>query len=344
MRKPRVHGIVRWARTDGRGGWALAGACAIGVLAAPIGIAATGDNLREGQRNPAGGGSASRETEIIANVNATNAAKGGYSTRQSNLSSTGGGAIYGCRSAAGGSAASPPRNPCLRANNLSTGYAFEFNASDGDVGGLFSVGRGGDSKRPFITNATGVALGLNADRVDGLDAAQIIAAAQAAGAGGPVGPQGPPGRDGVVAPTTALTPANATFGGVNVVVVDDAPLASGGPAATDTELVSITLQPGRYIVEGTAQFFDFDGSADAGEEEYGVARTFVGDTAVGTVWTPDIPDDGNNAAQATGSTVVQVTAADTKVSVRGIVRSAEGDGGQAGANIIATPVQAAPTR
>lgn len=125
--------------------------------------------------------------------------------------------------------------------------------------------------------------------------------------------------------------------------VDDVPLASAGPAATDIALVSITLQPGRCIVEG-AQFFDFDGSSEAGEEEYGVARTFAGDTAVGTVWTPDIPDDGSNAAQATGSTVVHVTAADTKVSVRGIVRSAEGDGGQAGANIIATPVQAAPAR
>ena len=50
--------------------------------------------------------------------------------------------------------------------------------SNGDVGGLFTVGSGGDAKKPFTTNATGVATGLNADRVDGLDAAQVVAAAR----------------------------------------------------------------------------------------------------------------------------------------------------------------------
>lgn len=142
----------------------------------PFAVARTGDNLREGVRN----GTSTRETQIISNINATTTATGGYSTRQSNLSPSGGGAVYGCRSRAGGSAATPvPQNPCIRANNLSTGFAFEFNASNGDVGGLFSVGAGGDSKRPFITNATGVATGLNADEVDGLDASQIVAAARA---------------------------------------------------------------------------------------------------------------------------------------------------------------------
>lgn len=141
----------------------------------PFAIAKTGSNLREGLRN----GTAVRETQIISNIPATTALTGGYSTRQSNLSSSGGGAIYGCRSQAGGSAAKPtPQNPCLRANNLSRGYAFEFNASNGDIGGLISVGAGGDTKKPFITNATGIATGLNSDQVDGLDAAQIIAASR----------------------------------------------------------------------------------------------------------------------------------------------------------------------
>ena len=120
-----------------------------------------------------------QETQIISNIASTTRTTGGYSTRQSNLSTSGGGAVYGCRSAAGGSAATPsPQNPCIRANNLSTGYAFEFNASDGAVVGLISAGAGGDAKKPFVTNATGVATGLNADRVDGLDAAQIVAAAR----------------------------------------------------------------------------------------------------------------------------------------------------------------------
>ena len=145
------------------------------ICAAPFAGAATGDNLREGVRN----GTTTKETEIVSNIRSTNALKGGYSTRQSNLSTDGGGAIYGCRSKAGGSAAKPtPQNPCVRANNLSTGYAFEFNAANGDTAGLISVGPGGDRKKPFITNATGVATGLNADRVDGVDAAQIIAAAR----------------------------------------------------------------------------------------------------------------------------------------------------------------------
>jgi hypothetical protein len=142
----------------------------------PFAVARTGGNLREGVRN----GTTVRETEIISNVGSTASPTGGYATRQSNLSSSGGGAVYGCRSQAGGSAATPrPQNPCLRANNLSTGFAFEFQATRGDVGGLISVGAGGDSKKPFTTNATGVATGLNADEVDGLDAAQVVAAARA---------------------------------------------------------------------------------------------------------------------------------------------------------------------
>jgi hypothetical protein len=142
----------------------------------PFAVARTGGNLREGVRN----GTALRETEIVSNVGSTTGPKGGYATRQSNLSSSGGGAVYGCRSQAGGSAAAPrPQNPCVRANNLSTGFAFEFQATRGDVGGLISVGSGGDSKKPFTTNATGVATGLNADEVDGLDAAQIVTAARA---------------------------------------------------------------------------------------------------------------------------------------------------------------------
>ena len=141
----------------------------------PFAAARTGSNIREGLRN----GTATRETQIISNVGSTTATTGGYSTRQSNLSSSGGGAVYGCRSGTGGSAATPrPQNPCIRANNLSSGLAFEFNASNGDTGGLITVGTGGDAKKPFTTNATGVATGLNSDEVDGLDAAQIISAAR----------------------------------------------------------------------------------------------------------------------------------------------------------------------
>ena len=147
----------------------------LAVVIAPLGVAATGDNLREGVRN----GTASKETQVVANVNASGLSTGGYSTRQSNLSTSGGGAIYGCRSTTGGSSATPPKNPCVRANNLSTGLAFEFNAKSGDVVGAFTAGTGGDTKKPFTTNATGVATGLNADRVDGLNAEDIVGTARA---------------------------------------------------------------------------------------------------------------------------------------------------------------------
>jgi hypothetical protein len=140
------------------------------ICGVPLANAATGGALREGVRN----GTTVRETEIISNVGSTLTPTGGYATRQSNLSGTGGGAVYGCRSGAGGSAATPrPQNPCIRANNLNTGYAFEFHASNGPIVGLISAGPGGDTKKPFITNATGVATGLNADRVDGKNAEDI---------------------------------------------------------------------------------------------------------------------------------------------------------------------------
>ncbi len=140
------------------------------ICVAPFAAARTGGPLREGVRN----GTTTAETQVISNIGSSTGPTGGYSTRQSNLSPSGGGAVYGCRSAAGGSAATPrPQNPCVRANNLNTGYAFEFNASDGPVAGLISAGIGGDTKKPFITNATGVATGLNADRVDGKSADDI---------------------------------------------------------------------------------------------------------------------------------------------------------------------------
>src|ERR1700754_4753969 len=135
----------------------------------PVGRAAAisaGDPLRAEVRN----GTTAKETEIIGDFNATTGSKGGYVTRQSNTqggAKAGGGAIYGCRGAAGGTASGSA--PCLRATNLAAGYAFEF-SSAGGVAGLIAVGDGktpSPSARPFTTNANGVATGLNADQVDG---------------------------------------------------------------------------------------------------------------------------------------------------------------------------------
>ncbi len=170
-RPPRLAFLGKAPRT--RSVLLATGLLVVGVSS--VGIAATGGNLREGVRN----GTTSKETQIVGNLNSSTALKGGYVTRQSNLSFSGGGAIYGCRSQAGGSGAKPSaQNPCVRANNLSKGLAFEFNTNLGDVVGAITAGNGGDTKRPFVTNATGVALGLNADRVDGAHLSDIQADAQ----------------------------------------------------------------------------------------------------------------------------------------------------------------------
>ncbi len=146
----------------------------VAVLATPIALGAgEGQPLDGGARNPSPNESVeyNRETEIIAE-NST------YGTRQSNKSNNGGGAIYGCRSGAGGSPAN--NEPCLRANNLNQGFTFEFE-TDGIQGGTINSRRAGDASRPFTTNMTGVATGLNADRVDGQDLDDIVRASVAAG-------------------------------------------------------------------------------------------------------------------------------------------------------------------
>jgi hypothetical protein len=141
----------------------------LAVMISPFAVAATGHVLRENVRNP----TATSETQIVGRIAGTDNNTGGYTTRQSNLSDTGGGAFYGCRAAAKVQNG-PAVEPCVRANNLSTGLAFEFNTTHGDTAGTITVGGGGDANKPFTTNATGVATGLNADRVDSKSADDIV--------------------------------------------------------------------------------------------------------------------------------------------------------------------------
>ena len=163
-------------QTMGRRRWVspqlvLATLCLV-VLAAPLAVGATGDTLREAVRN----GTTAKETEIIGKFNASTGAKGGYVTRQSNTqtgANAGGGAIYGCRGAAGGTAGGSA--PCLRASNLADGLAFEFASKSGPAG-VFGVGSA--SEPPFATNGGGLVTNLNADRVDNLHASEIVALAR----------------------------------------------------------------------------------------------------------------------------------------------------------------------
>jgi hypothetical protein len=147
----------------------------LAVAVSPFAVAATGDVLRQGVRNS----TSTQETQLVGRIAGTANSTGGYTTRQSNLSTTGGGAFYGCR-AGSPDASGLAIEPCVRANNLSTGLAFEFNSTRGVSAGSITVAKGGDTTKPFTTNATGVATGLNADRVDSKSADQIVADAVAA--------------------------------------------------------------------------------------------------------------------------------------------------------------------
>jgi hypothetical protein len=153
-----------------RGPWILASALLVALLVAPFaGAFGEGNTVKGGSRNPSPDArrAYTKETEIIANVNT-------YGTRQSNKSSNGGGAVYGCRSGAGGTAKG--NEPCVRASNLAAGRAFEFNSNSGTEVGQIT---GPATAAPFTTTAKGVATGLNADQVDGQSASEIVAAAQA---------------------------------------------------------------------------------------------------------------------------------------------------------------------
>jgi hypothetical protein len=164
-------------RTKGhvQGRYVLLSSIVVALIVTPFAFASgegEGDNARLGTRNPKGAGALTTETQIIAQSKT-------YGTRQSNKSiGDGGAAIYGCRSAAvpvgqsGGGI-----EPCLRGNNLSTGRAFEFNTQNGAEVGRITVGDGkgtNSAAKPFTTNATGVATGLNADQVDSKSADDIV--------------------------------------------------------------------------------------------------------------------------------------------------------------------------
>lgn len=143
------------------------------LIGAPLALAGTGDGLREGIRNPQAG-DATRETQVIARTG-----RDTYGTRQSNLGA-GGGAIYGCRSRLDAAAIADPKRstPCIRVNNLRDGKAFDFQASSGRIIGVIQSGQDITKPQPtvapFVTNASAVAVGLNADRLDDLHAAEII--------------------------------------------------------------------------------------------------------------------------------------------------------------------------
>jgi hypothetical protein len=151
---------------DGNVKWVLATVVVLALVIAPFAVAQT-TGLIGGKRNPRKG-SFKTETQVIAS-NST------WGMRYSNRAvGGGGGALLGCRSQPGGT---PQKHyPCVRSNNVGTGLSFEF-LTKGSLGGTINVGAGGDNTVPFTTNATGVATGLNAQRVGSQTPAQLTSAA-----------------------------------------------------------------------------------------------------------------------------------------------------------------------
>ncbi|HEU4977234.1 MAG TPA: hypothetical protein VFT50_19255 [Baekduia sp.] len=231
----------------GQGPWLLASAIALGLLLTSIAGAAGGHAIIGGKRNPGTNPSKtlSSETQIIAS-------NGTYGTRQSNKSDSGGGAIYGCRSTPGGSPKG--KNPCIRANNLAGGRAFEFATANGpEVGAITSAN---PKAAPFITNAHGVATGLNADQVDGKSADEIkadtlkdahadaVTTAQAAVQGAVLfAVVGQDGKLGAHRGATAAAKVDATTGDYTVTFAEDiSACAMQATEATVTDAGAVGVQ------------------------------------------------------------------------------------------------------
>jgi hypothetical protein len=117
----------------------------LAIIVAPVAMGAgDGKPIKLGKRNPVRG-AAKRTTQLVAKT------KSGANTLK--VTNTGKG-----------------------------GQAFQFVAVKGTLGGVIQIGSKfatpHPEARPFTTNATGVATGLNAERVDGLTASDIITQAQ----------------------------------------------------------------------------------------------------------------------------------------------------------------------
>jgi hypothetical protein len=153
----------------------------LGLLVTPFAVAQTTRAPVAGAaRNPSDNTSAGyiQETQIVGSIaqgkGGVAANTGGFTTRQSNKSDSGGGAIYGCRAKAGTEA-------CVAADNLANGDAFRFQAGT-DAAAIGQLRFGLDitkavDKPPFLTNGTGLVKNLNADAVDGKSADDFATAA-----------------------------------------------------------------------------------------------------------------------------------------------------------------------
>lgn len=149
----------------GQGKYLVLSSLILALLITPFAMAANGDPMIAGGRT-----TFTKITRVLGNSST-------YATQQSNLRlGDGGAARYGCRSSAG-------NEFCLLSKNTGGGGSFRFTSANSLLGGTIDVdppqGKTARDAKPFTTNATGVATGLNADEVDGMSATDIVKAAQA---------------------------------------------------------------------------------------------------------------------------------------------------------------------
>jgi hypothetical protein len=159
-----------------RGPWIVLSSLILALLVAPFAMGAgEGKPLNVGKRNPARG-AAVRTTQLVAKT------KVGVFAAKFTNAKAGGSLLATCRAAEAPDQSSAAVT-CLRASNSGSGEAFQFQGASGAILGVIQSGASlavpNPGAVPFVTNATGEAIGLNADKVDGMDATEIIAAAQA---------------------------------------------------------------------------------------------------------------------------------------------------------------------
>ena len=173
----------------------------------------------------------------------------------------------------------------------------------GQVGASGAAGPKGDTGAPGATGAAG-----------------------AGGSGGPAGAQGPAGTNGSngAAGPTGSAGQNGAAG----------PTGQNGTAGT----IGPTGQNGTVGPTGAAGPTGPTGltgpAIGDALAEYGVGKVFANTTELKTIYTSDVPDDGNNAAE-TGTVVPYVIQPGARtISLRGVMRSKEADGGEQTASMI----------
>ncbi len=156
-----------------------------------------------------------------------------------------------------------------------------------------------------------------------------------AGPQGPAGIQGPPGIKGPAGDRgetgeTGATGAQGATGATGATGSAGTAGATGptGPVGP-TGATGATGDPGPTGATGPA---------GPTEHNYGVAALFLDEEKVATVWTPTIPQDGNNAGMSSGSTVVTCDGPEPcDLTVRAIIRSDQtGFDGQVGGGLVVT--------